>query len=182
MTEEVEYHYELKIAKDRIAVLIGKGGETKRRLEKLTGTKIDVSSQEGDVMLSGKDPIGLYSAKEIVTAIGRGFNPDVAKQLVKQDYGFEIINLGELATTKDQLNRLRGRVIGEGGKGRKTIERLTDSNIAVYGKTIGIIGRVEMLPLARRAIESLLAGSKHATVYKWLEKRGKELKIRSYER
>jgi ribosomal RNA assembly protein len=50
----------------------------------------------------------------------------------------------------------------------------------VYGKTVGIIGRVEDLVYARRAVESLLGGSRHATVYGWLEKRRKEARLREF--
>ena len=43
------------------------------------------------------------------------------------------------------------------------------------GKTVGIIGEAEKVMLARRAIESILAGATHSSVYKWLEKKIKEL-------
>ena len=71
--------------------------------------------------------------------------------------------------------RLKGRVIGQEGKSRKIIEGLTETYISVYGKTISIIGQAENVSVARRAIESLLAGSNHATVYRWLEKKRREL-------
>ena len=178
----MEYQYDVKIPKERVAVLIGTAGKTKKQLELLTKTKMDVSSDDGNVVVSGNDAINLYAAKEIIRAIGRGFNPDVARMLAKQDYGFELLNISDWAKTKDSLERLKGRVIGEGGKSRKTIEELTETNICVYGKTIGLIGQVEMIPLARRAVESLLSGSRHGNVYKWLEKRRKELRLRMNEK
>jgi ribosomal RNA assembly protein len=46
----------------------------------------------------------------------------------------------------------------------------------VYGKTIGIIGECANTAIARRAVESLLTGSTHASVYKWLEKNRREMK------
>lgn len=172
-----EYAYELKIPKERVAVLIGKKGEQKRQLEHVTKTKIKVDSDEGDVSITGKDALLLYSCREIVKAIGRGFNPEIAMQLLKQDYGIEFINLSDYASTPKELQRLRGRVIGEGGKSRRTIEALTFTNISVYGKTIGIIGRLEGIPNARRAIEALLSGRKHGTVYKFLERKRKEMRL-----
>ena len=45
------YEEELKIPKDRVAVLIGKKGETKRAIQSRTKTKIRVS-KEGDVEYS----------------------------------------------------------------------------------------------------------------------------------
>ena len=118
----------------------------------------------------------MYSAKEIVTAIGRGFNPEIAQLLVKQDYSFEILNLNDFSKTKNDMKRLKGRVIGEKGKSRGTIEELTGAYISVYGKTVAIIGEISAVSLARRAIESLLSGSQHASVYKWLEKQRRDMK------
>ena len=65
---------------------------------------------------------------------------------------------------------------GADGKARVTIERLTETFIVIYGKTISIIGTTERTLLARRAIETLLDGSTHAAVYKWLEKSAKQVR------
>ena len=179
--EDMDFFYELKIPKERVAVLIGKNGEIKKQVEDETSTKIEVNSEEGDVKLSGKDSLKLYSAREIVKAIARGFNPEVALLLLKPDYCFELVNITDFAKTKGSEMRLKGRVIGSEGKSRKHIENLTDSNICVYGKTIGIIAEAEKLSLCRRAIESLLKGSPHSNVYKWLEKQRRELRSIEYE-
>ena len=169
-----EYSYELRIPKERIAVLIGKKGEVKLSLESSGKCKIEIDSKEGIVTVSGKDALSIYSVREVIKAIGRGFNPDVAQLLLRQDYGVEFINIAEYARNQKDVERLRGRVIGEGGKSRRIIEDLTDTNLSVYGKTVGIIGPLENIVDARRAVESLLSGSTHARVYHWLEKRRKE--------
>lgn len=177
MVEEQEYAHELKIPKERVAVLIGKKGEVKHQIEKATKTKIDVDSKEGDVVIIGKDALLLFAGREVIRAIARGFHPDIAMLLLKQDYGFEILSIADYAKSKSDLERLRGRVIGESGKSRKIIEDLTGCYVSVYGKTIGIIGRAEDLALARRAVESLLSGSRHATVYSWLEKQRRQARV-----
>lgn len=174
--KEPEFGYELKIPKDRIAVLIGKKGEVKRHIETITKTEIDVDSKEGIVSIKGKEALGMYSAKEIVKAVARGFNPEIAQLLMKQDYSFELIDLSNFARSKNDEKRLKGRVIGEKGKSRKTVEDLTGVYISVYGKTISIIGELNAVFLAKRAIESLLAGSQHANVYRWLEKQKRDIK------
>lgn len=171
-----EFMYELRIPKERVAVLIGKNGEAKKDLEEHTKTQIKVDSREGDVFISGKDALGLYTARELVKAIGRGFNPDIARLLLKQDFVLEIIEIAEYTKTKNSMIRLKGRVIGREGKSRKLIEELTESSISVYGKTISIIGPSESVSLARQAVTSLLKGSTHANVYKWLEKKRREFK------
>ena len=58
------------------------------------------------------------------------------------------------------------------------IEELTETNISVYGKTVGIIAEVDSLMIARRAIEMLVEGSAHRNVYKWLEKQRKTMRMR----
>jgi len=171
-----EFQYELKLPKDRVAVLIGKKGQIKRELEEATKTTLTIDSQEGDVFIRGDDALSLFTVKEVITAIARGFNPDVAQLLLKQDYSFEMIRMDEFVKSKNSQIRLKGRVIGRDGKSRQTIETLTDTNICVYGKTIGIIGQTSNASIARRAIVSLLSGSLHASVFKWLEKQRRDFK------
>ena len=47
----VEYSYELKIPKDRVAVLIGMKGNVKKAIEEETKSKINVDSKEGDIFV-----------------------------------------------------------------------------------------------------------------------------------
>lgn len=172
----MEFRYELKIPKERVAVLIGKKGETKKEIEGVTKSKIEVDSNEGDVFITGPDGLGLYNAREVIKAVGRGFNPDVALLLLKPDYVFETINIKDYAKTKNSELRLKGRVIGKEGKSRKTIEELTECYVSVYGKSIGMIGGADGVANARYAIDSLLKGSTHANIYKFLEKKRRDLK------
>jgi ribosomal RNA assembly protein len=176
------YEYELRVPKDRIAVLIGVNGEMKNDVEQATSTKISIDSEEGDVKVSGDDAITLYSAREIITAIGRGFNPEKAMLLLKQDYALQVINIKDYAKTKNDMIRLKGRIIGSEGKSRHLIEELTETDICVYGKTVSIIGEVECVSTAIRAVESLLKGSPHGNVYKWLEKQKKLRKTEMFEK
>jgi ribosomal RNA assembly protein len=171
-----EYSYEFKIPKERLAVLIGTDGKTKRELEKATKVKIKVDSKEGDIFLFGEDGLGIYTATEIITAIGRGFNPEVAKLLLKSDYVSEQFDLSDFAKTKKHITRMKGRIIGEEGKARKILEELTECHISVYGKTASVIGEAEKVAIARRAIESLLNGSPHSNVYNWLERQRRHIK------
>ena len=172
-----EFIYELKIPKDRIAVLIGIKGAVKKEIEETTKSQIDVDSKEGDITISGDDGLGLYNAKEVIKSIGRGFNPDIALLLLKPDYTLEIVELNDYAgKSKDTSERLKGRVIGREGKSRRLIEELTECYVCVYGKTISIIGTSESVASAKKAVESLLSGSNHASVYKFLEKKRRNIK------
>ena len=175
-----EFAYDIKIPKERVAVLIGSSGKTKKELEEATKVKITVDSKDGSVLLEGDDALDLYAAKEVIRAVGRGFNPEIAKLLLKQDTMFEIISIADYVKNKNQMQRLKGRVIGSEGKTRSLIEELTECYICIYGKTISIIGTPESVVLAKRAIDSLLAGATHSSVYMWLEKKRREIKRMHY--
>jgi ribosomal RNA assembly protein len=172
----MEFAYELRVPKERIAVLIGVKGEVKKKIEEETSSKLAIDSTEGDVKITGNDSLGLFSAREIIKAIGRGFSPEIAMLILKSDYAFELLNVADyVGDSKNAADRLKGRVIGKDGKTRNYIEHITETNLSVYGKTIGIIGEVERVMLARRAVEELLAGANHESVYHWLEKKKNEL-------
>lgn len=161
---------EIKIPRDRIAVLIGKKGETKLELQKKLKTKLIISSETGDVTISGES-IDVYISKQIITAIGRGFNPEIALKLLNDENSIEIININDYAKgSKEKLTRIRSRIIGTEGRARSLMEQMTNTYISVYGKTVSVIGRIENVFIARRAIESLLRGSKHGNVYAMLER------------
>ena len=78
------YSYELKIPQERVAVLIGKNGQVKKEIETDTKTQIKIDSLEGDIFVYGNDALGLYTAREVIRSIGRGFNPEISKLLWKQ--------------------------------------------------------------------------------------------------
>ena len=172
-----EYSYELKIPKERIAVLIGSDGTVKEELEKQAHATIEVDSEDGDVKMRGEDSILLFQLKDVIKAIGRGFNPDVAMRLFKQDFILEVITMTDFVKAKNHMIRLKGRVIGKNGKARETIEQLTDTNISVYGKTISIVGFCDKVSVCKKALESLLGGSPHSSVFKMLEKKHKQWKM-----
>lgn len=173
--EFAEVSYELKVPKDRVAVIIGKDGETKQMIETESQVKLTINSEDGDILIVGKNPLKLFDAKEVVKSIARGFNPDVALQLLKGDYSLEVINLKDIVKNKTHLQRLKGRIIGTEGKTRRIIEELTMCSLSIYGKTVSIIGRSEHSGIAKQAIDLIIEGSPHASVYTFLEKKRKTM-------
>jgi ribosomal RNA assembly protein len=169
---------EIRIPKERIAVLIGKKGETKRKISKLTNTTIKINSEEGDIIINGENGLDVYIAKKIINAIGRGFNPEIALKLLEEDCDMEIINVHNFSRkTRNDLTRIKARLIGRSGKVRELLEQLADIDISIYGKTVSIIGNQFNLNIARHAIINLLQGSKHGNVYSYLEKQKKIKKL-----
>ena len=51
----------------------------------------------------------------------------------------------------------------------KVIEKLTNTNLVIYGKTVSIIGRHEDVINAKEAVKYLLEGAPHGNVYNFLE-------------
>jgi len=173
---------EVKIPIERIAVLIGKNGEQKKRIEERLKIKINVNSEDGDVEIIGEDSVAVFEAMNVVKAIARGFNPEIADLLFNESYMFDLINVNDYAKgSKKTIMRLKGRVIGQEGKARKMVEQMTSCSISVYGKTIGVIGKIEDVPIARQAIEMLLEGAPHGNVYRWLEDKKREEIRRKFE-
>ena len=164
------FEEEILIPKARIAVLIGTKGKVKKDIEKRGHIKLKIS-KEGLVHIKADDALELWVARNAVEAIGRGFNPDITKELFKDDMAFELIRLEEYVRPRG-LKRVKGVIIGTGGKMRRTIENSTGSFISVYGKTVGIISHADTITKAHKAIEMLLTGSKHSSLYRFLEKNG----------
>jgi ribosomal RNA assembly protein len=170
-----QVRYDIRIPKSRVAVLIGKNGETKKHIEEETKTKLAIDSQEGDVVIEGTDVVTSFIVRDIVKAIGRGFNPDIALFLLKHDYAFELIELSDFVKNKNGMDRVKGRVIGREGKTREFLEKTAQVNISVMGKTVAILGPVEWVMVAKQAVEMLLDGSPHTNVYKWLESKRRSI-------
>src|SRR3989344_5884882 len=92
-------------------------GETKRKIAKLTNTKLQINSREGDIIIIGDNGLNIYLAKKMINAIGRDFNPEIALNLLEDDKDLEIIDISHFSRkTKNDLNRVRARLIGREGK------------------------------------------------------------------
>jgi len=168
---------ETKINKERIGVLIGKDGSVKAHIEKRTQTNITVDSAGGLVLVEGEDADLFIRAVATIHAISRGFSPERAYVLLEEDDLYiEVIDISEAASTPEQMDRLRGRVIGRNGRARTQIEDMTQTSISVYGKTVAVIGDVEQIRVALDAIDMLISGVEHETVFAFLEKKRREAK------
>ncbi len=179
----------VRIPAARVAVLIGRRGRTKAAIEKRCSVSVDVDSSEGTVTVKSAggqaavaaaaaaaegagagDALGPFKAAEIVAAIGRGFAPDRAMSLLDEGRSLHVVDLREFAgRSPSQIGRIKGRIIGERGRARRSMESLTGASISVYGRTVAVIGTAASLRLAVEAITSLSSGSMHGAVYGRLE-------------
>ncbi len=169
--EYVEY---VSVPRDRVGVLVGNGGAVKRKIEGGTGVKLRVNSDTGEIDIRRKDTVPADStlkAVDVIRAIGNGFTPQKALQLLSDDIYLTIIDITDyVGKSRKDLVRQRARLIGSEGKARKMLEHLTETDISVSDHRVAIIGQAESNELARTGIEMLLSGTPHGDVYKQLRK------------
>lgn len=152
----------IRIPKERVGALL----QAKPKIEKKYGVEI-VADVEGEVELRGES-VWTYLAKDVVHAIGRGFSPQEATKLFRENYCLHIIDLREHCPTENAMRRVKGRIIGEKGKIKEDIERATESIVEVYGHTVGIIAPVDAMEYAKEAIAMIMDGAPHTTVINYL--------------
>jgi ribosomal RNA assembly protein len=168
-----------RIPDDRVGVLIGVGGTTKRSIEQRTRTRLSIDPDDGGVEVQSideGDPDGALRARDIVLAIGRGFSPARAARLLKPDTYLGIIEIKRVARRhdKDSLWRIRSRLIGVRGQARRRLEDLSGASVSVLGSTVAVIGQEKELESATKAVELLLRGSEHSTVFHLLVRRRRD--------
>jgi len=168
---------------DRIGVLIGRGGETMREIEERAEVRLDIDSESGNVRIETVgDPVTALKGPDIVKAIGRGFAPEDALELLEDEMMmFDVIDIEAAARNKNDLRRQKGRLIGEDGRTRELMEELTGASVAIYGSTLGVIGGPRQVEAVREAAEMLLDGAPHGSVYSFLERKRNELKHKGME-
>jgi len=168
---------EIKIPEERIGVLVGPNGSIKSLIEQKTRTKMEIDSDSGTVAITSlEDPLLAMRAMDLVRAIGRGFSPERALPLMDDEMLIlEVLDLSKMVGTKNDMARMKGRIIGRDGRTREIMESLSGTKISVYGKTVAILGYPEQIRVARTAMEMLIDGAPHGNVYSFLERRHRDL-------
>lgn len=173
------------VPQERIGVIIGKGGATRKQIEKLCNVKLWVDSANNEVIIMPRDEkttiSDMMKARDVLRAIALGFSPEAALSLADEMVILECIDLGEVARNKADLKRIKGRIIGEEGKAKKMIEEMSGAKLVIGEKHVGIIGDYEQVRIAREAVEMLIRGRQHKTVYDFLRRQRHELKRRRLE-
>ena len=142
-----------RIPQDRIAVLIGKGGETRKMLEEACGATLEIDSKSGEVMADwgevDVDPIVRMKMPDVIAAIGRGLAPKRAVQLIQDEVFLKMYDIREwVGRQPNQTRRMRSRLIGRNGRIRSLIEEISRCEMAIYGSTVLVIGDEDGLALA----------------------------------
>jgi ribosomal RNA assembly protein len=181
--DTLSFQHLIKIPDDRIGVLIGKNGQVKHKIEDKCKVRIEIDSQNGDAVVSSASAempeMQPFKAIEIISAISRGFSPQRAYRLLDdEELMLQIIDLKEYTgKSANAMDRIKGRIIGQGGKSRKTIEELSGAYVSVSGHSVALIGKYEEVRLANDAVTMILKGSTHKTVYSMLQEERRKHKL-----
>ncbi|MCX8190231.1 MAG: KH domain-containing protein [Candidatus Diapherotrites archaeon] len=166
----------LLVPEERIGVIIGPKGKTKKRIEALTKTNIVVDSENGEVSITGDDAFQVMVAEKICKAIARGFAPEKAFMLSKDYYELRVLDVRELVgKSQKAIHTKKSRVIGTEGSIRKRIEESCNCYLSVYGDTVSIIGTQDDLDFAEAIVLDILSGAEIETAFRHhsLRKSGK---------
>ena len=147
------------------------------RLKEISGVDVEYEPRGKNFIVDAKN-VSPYEAMKVVSvikAVGYGVPSEEALKLVGEDYILEVIDLKESLGSKESLIRVKGRIIGEDGKTKRIIQEYTGVRIHVGDHFVVMLGTYEQLPIARKAIELLIKGREHSTVYKYLNKAEEEL-------
>jgi len=140
--------------------------KARAKLQRILSVKISNRGKEVSITGNAEDE---YIAEKVLDAITFGFSVNHALEISEQDFLYEVISIKDY-TTKSDMARIRGRIIGTGGRTLKTLSDLTDCHIEMNGNEIAFIGPPETIENAREGIISIIKGSKQANVYCHLEK------------
>lgn len=162
--------------KEFYRILAALKGKNKKKLENVLSINLEIK-KSGTITIKSinKDFFSEYIASKVLEAISFGFNLQTALQLKDTEYDFKKLNI-KFYSRASQQERARARLIGKKGKTKTTIENLTDCDIILTNNTVAILGKVNNVKVATKAVESLLRGSKQANIYKYLEKNRSRLK------
>ncbi|WP_054857993.1 KH domain-containing protein [Vulcanisaeta sp. JCM 16159] len=171
--------FRLVVEKNRLKAI----SDSVKAIEEEFGVKVIIDNDKGEVTIipgSNTNFDQLMKAKNIIEAISYGFDYNDAQNLRSDDYTLEIIDLRDYVD-KDKSNhisRIKARIIGEDGRAKRVLQELTDTNIAIGDKYIAILGLYENVKVAREAIEMLIRGRQHTTVYRWIQNWRRESRYR----
>lgn len=171
----------VRVPMDRIGVVIGPDGETKQMIERRGQVTLDIDSDSGEIEIDDRDaedPLMPLMAEDVVRALGRGFSPEHALKLFNDDYYIQIFDVHDyVGKKKKNVERIVGRVVGADGKTRRILEELTGCHLSIYGHTVSMISDIDSMEAAKTAIDMLLSGSEHASVYRFLENKRREQRM-----
>jgi len=153
--------------------LIGKVVQNKEQLEKELEVKI---TNKGKLVFVDGETDKEFTAIQVMEAINLDFSVEKALALQNEDVILQTVHIKDI-TKRQDLERVRARIIGTKGKTLKTLSNITGCEFSLSDNEVGIIGNTENIEDARQAIIFLVQGSKQSNVYARAEKQRKRKRL-----
>ena len=142
-------------------------------LQRMFNVKIRVDRRAGTVEVDPTERTTLnqiLKIRDVINAILLGFRYEDAILLEREDYALHVVDLKEYTDKENHLVRIKARIIGEEGRARRAMEHLTETKIVIGDRYVAILGPTDNVFAAREALEMLISGKRHGTVYKKLNR------------
>ncbi|MGC8572129.1 MAG: KH domain-containing protein [Candidatus Micrarchaeia archaeon] len=158
---------EVYITEDRLKRL-KEHKEALDNIEKQFDCKIEIVDKN-IIRINAPDAFNEYILKDVIFAFGRGFDLNIAMKLINEGEFFAIIDLGNIFKKREQIHRIKSRIIGTNGKTKLYIEQVSNTKLSIYGDTVAFIGSENGIHEAETAVNAIIKGKTHKTAYRNME-------------
>lgn len=138
----------------------------KAEIERKAG--VDISLSGLDVRIEG-DTVDVLKTENIMDALFEGFALEESFKLLNEENQLKVVRLNDLTSSGASVEKLKGRIIGRGGRTKELIEELARVSVSVHGDNVSLIGMPEEVGTAKKAVQMLVNGKPHNRVYRYLE-------------
>ncbi len=155
--------------------------EIKNYIEEKLKVKVEIDNSSSLIIIEPLDnntsPADMIKTRDIIQALSIGFVKEEALRLLDEENVLITVDIkSKVGDSNNHIKRVLGRIIGEDGRAKKTIEEITGTSIHIGNNVIGIIGDYNRATIAQYGIELLIDGKMHSTVYKRLESMMRDIK------
>ncbi len=140
--------------------------ENKDRIEGKAKVEIDIRGL--DVKIKG-EAVNVHKTVKILDAIHDGFEIKNSFKLLNEKNQLKVVRLKDFASSGRSVEKMKGRIIGRGGRTKELIEELSNVSVSVHEDRVSFIGKPEEVSIAKKAVGMLINGKPHGRVYRYLE-------------
>jgi ribosomal RNA assembly protein len=129
-----------------------------------------VDSKSGEVVVDTEDSLTQFILANVIAAVNMGHSPDSAMRLEDETFVLDTIDVKSYVKDHTRLKVVMGRIIGKEGSTRKLIEEITKCSVSVKDHYVSVIGPYENTILVHEALDMLIKGASHKSLYSYLER------------